>query len=241
MKKIFAAIFTVIISLNCIAQDSTQKLQPAIGINFTSAPTINIAGTDTSFQNELSIAPFFTVRSNGGFGIIYSPVFVTGGQHPGIFMHVVSAGLEQYGKKSMDLVAEYTHFFFTNNPSIPTSPITNELVLAGTYKKSWIMPKFAAGFGFGTDNEFKPSKSAYDVEIAMGIAHTFEKENDKVDIAVTPSILINAGTNEYFSFLSLTKYISHSKKFNNYVKNPRAKTEEEMLLLVLHNPLELKK
>lgn len=224
MKTIFAAIFSVIISLNCVAQDSTQNWQTSVGIDLTTVPTIHIAGTDTSFQNALSIAPSFTVRSKGGFGIIYSPVFVTGGPHPGIFMHVVTAGLEQYGKQSLDLVAEYTHFFFTNNTSIPTSPITNEVVLAATYKKSWIMPKLAAGFGFGTDNEFSPSKSVYDVEIAAGIAHTFEKENGQVDVNVTPSVLINAGTNEYFSFLSLTKNISHSKKFNKYVKNPRAKS-----------------
>ena len=224
MKTIFASIFTVIISLNCVGQDNTHKWQPSAGIDITTVPTIHIAGTDTIFQNALSIAPFFTVRSNGGFGIIYSPVFVTGGPHPGIFMHVVTAGLEQYGGKSLDLVAEYTHFFFTNNTSIPTSLITNELVLAATYKKSWIMPKFAAGFGLGTDNEVSPSRNAYDVEIAAGLAHTFEKENSKVDVTVTPSILINAGTNEYFSFQSLTKYISHSKKFSKYVKNPHAKS-----------------
>ena len=224
MKTVFSAIFSVIISLNCLAQDSTQKWQTSVGIDLTTVPTIHIAGTDTSFQNALSIAPFFTVRSKGGFGIIYSPVFVSGGRNPGIFMHVVTAGLEQYGKKSFDLVAEYTHFFFTNNTSIPTSPITNEVVLATTYKKSWIMPKLAAGFGFGTDNEFSPSKSVYDMEIAAGIAHTFENENGKVDVTLTPSVLINAGTNQYFSFLRLTKYISHSKKFNSYVKNPRAKS-----------------
>ena len=39
---------------------------------------------------------------------------------------------------------------------------------------------------------------------------------------MTPSVLLNAGTNEYFSFLKLSKYISHSNNYKSIVKNPHA-------------------
>jgi len=224
MKKLFIALLFLVFASYCIAQDSTKKWQPSIGINFTSVPTIHTSGTDTSFQNALSIAPLFGIRSHGGFGVVYSPVFVAGGPNPGIFMHIITIGLEQYSKENFDLVADYSHFFFTNNSSIPTTPINNEVILAATFKKLWIRPKLSAGLGFGTNNEVSPSTQAYDIELAAGISHSFEWELNNFSFNVSPSVLVNAGTNEYFSFLSLTKYISHSNNFNKYIKNPHARS-----------------
>jgi hypothetical protein len=224
MKKLAIALLFLVFASYCIAQDSTQKWKPSVGINFTSVPTTHISGTDTSFQNALSVGPFFSIRSHGGFGVVYSPVFVAGGSKSGIFMHIITIGLEQYDRENFDLVAEYSHFFFTNNKSIPWSPISNEVILAATYKKFWIRPKISAGFGFGTNNEVSPSTQAYDIELAAGISHSFEWELNHLNFNVTPSVLVNAGTNEYFSFLSLNRYISHSKKFSKYIKNPRGKS-----------------
>lgn len=208
-----------------MAQDSTKKWQPSLGINFTSIPTINISGTDTSFKNALSIAPFFSIRSQGGFGVDYSPVIVAGGPHPGLFMHKITIGLEQYSKENFDLVADYSHFFFTGNSSIPMTPISNEVIFAATYKKLLLRPKLSAGFGFGTNNEVSPSANVYDIEFAAAISHSFGWELNDFSFNVTPSILVNAGTNEYFSFLSLSKYISHTNKFNRYVKKPYSKNK----------------
>lgn len=206
-----------------VAQDDSKKWQPSVELNFSSVPVFDISGTDTSLHNVISLAPYFSLRSPGGFGISYSPYFVTGGSHPGIFMHLVTIGLEQYGKKDYELIADYNHFFFTNNNSIPSSPITNEIVLGATYKKLWLAPKFSAGIGFGTNKETSPYTSAYDIELAGGVSHYFDwtGEND-FSFNVTPSILLNAGTNEYFSFLKLSKYISHNSKYKNIVKNPHA-------------------
>jgi len=222
MKSLSLALLCLAFYYNGRAQDSTKKWQPTLGINFTTVPTLNISGTDTSFQNALSIAPVFNIRSKGGFGIIYSPVFVSGGSHPGIFMHILTIGLEQYDKKNFDLVADYSHFFFTGNSSIPTTPITNEVILEATYKQWSLMPKLSAGFGFGTNNDVSPSTGAYDIELAWGVSHSFAWEQKDFSYNVTPSVLMNAGTNEYFSFLKLSKYISHSNQFNKIVKNPHA-------------------
>lgn len=222
MKKLSIALLLLAFASYSKAQDSTKKWQPSIGINFTTVPTINISGTDTSFKNTLSIAPTFSFRSQGGFGIAYSPVFVAGGSNPGIFMHTVTIGLEQYSKKNFDLVAEYSHFFFTGNSSLPTTPISNEVILAAKYKRLWLRPVLSAGIGFGTNKEVSPSTGAYDIELAAGVSHSFNWDINNFSFNVSPSVLVNAGTNEYFSFLKLSKYISHSNNFNKIVKNPHA-------------------
>jgi hypothetical protein len=207
-------------------QQNPKAWQATAGVNFSSIPTLHFAGTDTSTQRALSIAPSFSFRSPGGFGIIYTPYFVGGGSQPGIFMHMVTVGLEQYDKKDYELVADYNHFFFTGNSSIPTTPITNEVILEGAYKKLWLSPKVLAGIGFGMDNEMSPSRFAYDIELAAGICHYFDWQQDNgFSFNVTPSVLLNAGTNEYFSFLKLSKYISHSSNYKNIVKNVHASSK----------------
>jgi len=222
MKNFLTTLLFLAICSYSIGQ-GLKKWQPSVEVNFSSVPAFHISGTDTSLQNEVSIAPSFTYRSPGGFGVIYSPYFVTGDSHSGIFMHLVTIGLEQYGKKDYELVADYNHFFFTDNSSVPTTPITNEIILGATYKKLWLSPKIAAGIGFGTNKETSPSTSAYDVELAGGISHYFDwKSDNDFSFNVTPSILLNAGTNEYFSFLKLSKYISHSNNYKSIVKNPHA-------------------
>jgi hypothetical protein len=222
MKNFLTTLLFLAICSYSIGQ-GLKKWQPSVEVNFSSVPAFHISGTDTSLQNEVSIAPSFTYRSPGGFGVIYSPYFVTGDSHSGIFMHLVTIGLEQYGKKDYELVADYNHFFFTDNSSVPSTPITNEIILGATYKKLWLSPKIAAGIGFGTNKETSPSTSAYDVELAGGISHYFDwKSDNDFSFNVTPSILLNAGTNEYFSFLKLSKYISHSNNYKSIVKNPHA-------------------
>jgi len=223
MKKLSVIFILIICTCSSKAQDTIKKWNYAIGINFTGVPVTQISGTDTTFQNSLSIAPAFSIRNHSGIGIIYSPAFVTGGSRGGIYMHKITAGFEQYDKKKFDLVAEYSHFFFTNNTAIPATPISNEIILACTYKQSVIRPKLYADIGFGIDSTTPSSTTAYDIAIAGGISHSFEWKMGSATINATPALLLNAGTNEYFSFLGVSKYISHSKKFNNIVKNSHAK------------------
>jgi len=223
MKNIFIALLILMISLTGVAQDSTNKWQLTAGINFTSVPTIIISGTDTTYQGNLSVSPSLDFRSKGGFGFIYAPQFVAGGTHPGIFMHKITIGLEQYDKPNFDIVADYSHFFFTGNSSIPATPISNEIIFGSTYKKWWFRPKLSAGLGFGTNKSVSPSTMAYDIELAAGVSHSFEWDFKTLNFNLSPSIMANAGTNEYFSFLGLSKYISHSKRFSKIIKNSHAK------------------
>lgn len=206
-----------------IGQQESKGWQASAEVNLSALPTLRFSGTDTSTQQVLSVAPSFSFRSPGGFGIIYSPHFVAAGSEPGIFMHVVTIGLEQYNKKDYQLVADYNHFFFTGNNSVPTTPITNEVIVEGIYKKLWLSPKVLAGIGFGMNNEISPSKLASDIELTGGICHYFDwQQGNDFSFNVTPSILLNAGTNEYFSFLKLSKYITHNNNYKKIVKNTHA-------------------
>ena len=223
MKNIFGSFLILAFSIHVHGQDTEKKWQPYAELNFTTIPTTNISGTDTLFQNTLSITPSIGIRNQNGFGLVYAPSFITGGQNSGIFMHTVTVGFEQYDKKKFDFIADYNHFFFTGNTSIPFTPIRNEIILGATYKKLWLMPKLYTSLGFGTNKEVSPSSTAYDIYFAAGVSHSFGWDNDNFSFNITPSVMLNAGTNEYFSFQGLSKYISHNKKFNKIVKNYHGK------------------
>lgn len=218
---IITAIFLVPYALK--AQDSTPKWNFSTGINLTSIPTQYIKGTDTAYHNTLSVSPFISLRSKGGFGFIYTPWFLTGGSNPGIYINEATVGLEQYDKKKFDIVADYNHYFFTGNSSVTTSPLTNEILLDLTYKEWWLRPKIAAGFGFGTNKEDSASQFAFDVELEAGVSHSVDWTGNKdFSFNITPSLFVNAGTNEYFSFLKLSKYITHSNNLKKIIKNIHA-------------------
>lgn len=223
MKTLSVTLLLVLSYYCSISQQDSKKWQVSTQINFSSVPALHFSGTDTISQFALSVAPSLDIRSNGGFGVNYSPYFILGGTQKGIFMHLLTVGLEQYDKKNYVLVADYNHFFLTGNKDIPTTPITNEIYVEGAYKKLWLSPEILAGVGFGTNTETSPSTTAYDVELAAGATHYFAwtGKND-FSYNVTPAILLNAGTAEYYSFLKLTKYISNNNNYQKIVKNPHA-------------------
>jgi hypothetical protein len=223
MKNIFLTAILLFCFGASEAQETTSKWNYSAEVNFTTIPTENFNGTDTVYQNTLSIAPSVSIRSKGGFGVIYMPWFLTGGTHPGIFLNQVTIGLEQYDKKKFNLVADYSHYFFSGNNSVTPSPITNEILFDATYKRSWVRPRIAAGLGFGINKAVAPSQFAYDIELATGVSHSIDwTGNCDFTFNITPSVFVNGGTSEYFSFLKLSKYISHSSNIQTLVKNPHA-------------------
>lgn len=214
------AVFLLLSSALFAQKDSTEYHPFSIGINFTTVPAAQIAGTDTSFQNALSVSPFIELRSRSGWGVVYSPSFASGASTSGIYMHTLSAGYERYGEKHMDVAFAYSHFFFTGKTAVPYSPLSNEVSLFLNYTHSWLRPVVAASFGFGTDTAGGASTNAHDMSVALGVNHGFSWEDKGVfsSIELTPAILLNGSTNGYFSFLSTSKYLSHSGKFIRYVK-----------------------
>ena len=222
MKRKYLILFLSFITyLNSEAQDSStnSKFHFIAGLNFTTVPTLNISGVDTTYMNSLSVATALTL-SYKSFSAIYSPKFVAGGSHSGIYMHAFSVEYSQYDKPNMDFALEYTHMFFTNNPSIPYSPLNNDIYTAVKYKKSWIQPQVSAGLGFGNTKatSTNSSGSVYDLGLSAGLGHMFKWDNDNISYTVSPSILVNGGTNQYFSYLKISRYIGHNNKFGSYTK-----------------------
>jgi hypothetical protein len=216
MKK-FSFLLLLAVSLSAAAQDSTHKWSLTVGLDIGLAGVNKITGTDTSLVNALALAPSISLgRSN--FFIGYSPKFLMGGSNPGLYMHAISAGMSQYDKDAYSYAVTYSHYFFVGNKSIPYTPLTNEIYSSFTYKKPWLRPGITAGLGFGRDKSVSPAVNAYDIGLAAGVSHSFDWDIGDVSISAAPSVYLSAGTNDYFSYLSSTKYIGRSAKSGKYAK-----------------------
>jgi len=217
MKNYSLTALLTLLTFFTFGQDSTKSGAISISLNFSGVPVVNISGIDTSYQNALSVSPVIGLRSKGGWGISYSPSIVTSGNKSGVYMHSLSAGYEQYGQKSFDLAFNYTRHIFTNKTSIPYTPLNNEVYFSVSYSKTWLKPVFSTSIGFGKDSG---NVSAHDIGLAGGISHDLSWDDKGIFslIEVTPSVLLNAGTNGYFSFLQVSNYLSHSRKFTKYIK-----------------------
>ena len=224
MKTPFLLLFLASTAISAFSQDSARKWQPTIGLELTTVPVLNLPGTDSGIATQFSVAPLIAIRSSGGWGIVYSPRIVMGGANPGIYVHSITAGVEQYDKTQFDYAFNYSHYFFTSNTSVPYSPLNNEIYTALTYKKLWLRPMIVAGIGFGKDTTTGASSSAYDIGAAAGVSHSFVWTSGATGFTFAPMLLLNAGTNQYFSMLNFSKYIGHNKNFTKYVNNGNGST-----------------
>ncbi|HJW18561.1 MAG TPA: hypothetical protein VJ499_15635, partial [Flavisolibacter sp.] len=111
-----------------------------------------------------------------------------------------------------------THFFFSGNSSIPYTPLNNEVYGLVSFKKLWLAPILSANLGFGK-NESGQEQAGFNA--AAGFTHSFSSNTPHLfsSIEIDPSVLINGSSNEFYSFLTSSKYISHNKNYGNYIKN----------------------
>ena len=213
MKKTICILILLPSIYSCNAQDTTKHWQFSAGANFTAVPTLAVSGVDTSYNNSLSVSPLLTIRNKNGIGLTYSPKFVAGGSAPGIYMHELTLGIESYDKKRFDYFADLSHYFFTGNRSIPYTPINNELYSSLTYKKSIVRPMLSLGVGFGSLQQGTVMNTVSDISLTGGISHIFREEKNGADLALITALRINAGTNDYFSLMHSSTYISGNKNF----------------------------
>lgn len=221
MKRLRTLVFFYfVLTSHLQAQDTivSSKWHLTAGLNLVTVPTFHIAGTDTGFNNSLSIGPSVSLSHNNGFAVSYSPRFLLGGSAPGLYMHAVSIGVSRYDQPVFNYSVTYAHYFFTGNKSLPYTPLTNEIYADITYKKTWLSPFLATGIGFGKNAADNPANTVYDVGLSAGLSHEFDWDSGELGFSLVPAVLLNAGTNQYFSFLNITKYIGHSNKFVNYIK-----------------------
>ena len=220
MKNTFLLIMMTFLSIIVFAQEEQARWTPTIGLQSDIVPIYNIVGADTSYSNAFSIAPSFSIRNAAGWGITYSPKLLPGTSGPFIFMHAVTVGVEQYDKKIIDYSLNYNHYFFTGNRSVPYSPLNNEISGSLAWKTMWIHPVIEAGVGFGKDTSSGKNSYVDDIAVVLGAGHSFKLYKDSsIDVTVSPALLLNSGTNDYFSFLTITKYIGHGQNSLKFLKN----------------------
>ena len=224
MKKTICLLILLAAIYSCDAQDTMKNWNFSVGANFTTVPTLAVSGTDTAYNNSLSVAPFITIRNKNGIGLTYSPKLVAGGSAPGIYMHELTLGIESYDKKKLDYFVDLSHYFFTGNKSIPYTPINNELYSSLTYKKSAVRPMLALGVGFGSLQQGTVKNTVSDVSLTGGISHIFRKEKNGADLALIPALRLNAGTNDYFSLMHSSPYISANKNFKKLMHKKKGNT-----------------
>lgn len=204
------------------AQDSTKAWNVTLGLNMSVVTTYKIVGTDTGFANTLTQSPILTLTHKSGLYASYAPMFVVGGIKPGLYMQALSTGISQYDKPDYSYDISYSHYFFSSQTSVPYSPLNNEVYASFTYKKPWLNPEFSAGVGFGTNTEESPAKNVSDIGISAGVSHSFNWDQGNVSFSAIPDISLNAGTNDYFSFLKSTKYIGRSISASKLIKKGKA-------------------
>jgi hypothetical protein len=151
-----------------------------------------------------------------GLGLNYSLNTLSSGGKQSVYMNTATAFYESYDKP-VNLNFSYTHFFFSNSTNIPYTPINNELYGYVAYKNCWLAPAFVTNVGFGQD-EKNIMQSVFN--LAAGVTHNFNfvsKSGNENDIA--PSIFLNGGNNEFYSFLSSVHYITQNTGSKGFLKS----------------------
>jgi hypothetical protein len=206
VKKVII-ILCLFSNLHSIAQEKTKQFSEEVGFTASTTAAYRINGTDTSLKNALTLAPFFRIMHKSGLGLNYTANTLASGAGKKFFMHTASAFYESYDKP-VNLNFSYTHFFFTNNSAIPYTPITNELYGYIAYKKLWIAPVASASIGFGKD-ENKQTQSVFN--LSTGVTHNFTFSSQTIkEATISPSILLNGGSNEFYSFLKTVRNFTQS-------------------------------
>jgi hypothetical protein len=217
MKQLILTACLYLFSLSAYSQDSTSGSKLQAGIQWSTTPYLSVNSNDTVYSNSMVLAPFIRYYYQG-FGLKYAPCFITSGSKPGIYMQTVTAGYEQYEREHFNLDLSYTHFFFSGNPVIPYTPLNNELYGFISFKKLWLAPLVSADLGFGKDESGQEQAG---LNAAAGVTHSFTSNGTHLfsSVEIDPSLLVNGSANDFYSFLTSSKYITHNKNYGNYIKS----------------------
>jgi hypothetical protein len=224
MKQLILTACLYLLALTVYSQDSTSGSKIQAGIQLSTTPYLSVNNNDTVYRNSLAVAPFISYYYKG-FGLKYAPYFISSGSKPGIYMQTVRAGYEQYEKENINLDLSYTHFFFSGNTAIPYTPLNNELYGFISFKKPWLAPLLSADLGFGKDESGQEQAG---LNAAAGVSHSFTHNGTHLftSVEIDPSLLVNGSANDFYSFLTSSKYITHNKNYGNYIKsNGRARRQ----------------
>ena len=136
--------------------------------------------------------------------------FLTGNNPKSNFLTTITPNFEK-DTRTLYTEINYSHFFYSKNTNIPYTPIINELYGNIRLKNKILQPLLVLNAGWGKDSS---ATTVFDVNILAGVAHEFVWETGKnSSMSILPALILNAGTNNYFSLLSGSPYIGNSKNY----------------------------
>jgi len=183
------------------------------GIETSTTSSIN---TDTKDSNTvgLYLAPYIDYYHKSGFGVRVKSYALAGGSNPGFYLTSMSPYFARYSGKVLPYIS-YSRYILHDNPSVPYTPIQNELYAHLRIKTKYIEPWAGIDIGFGKDEQ-NNNESVSDVNAFAGVGYLFIKEHVGVKknnaFAMRPGLQINAGTDRYYKFLRTSGYISQNTK-----------------------------
>lgn len=224
MKFKLTLILLLISAIQVTAQDENPKNITGQNKNYSllyggiETSTTSSINTDTKDSNSVSLylSPYIDYYHKSGFGIRVKSYALPGGSNPGFYLTSFSPYFAKYSGKVLPYIA-YSRYVQHDNPSVPYSPIQNELYAHLRIKTKYIEPWAGIDIGFGNDEQ-NNNESVSDVNAFVAVTRLFLKENLGVKknnaLAMRPSLQLNAGTDRYYKFLRTSGYISQNTKAN---------------------------
>ena len=206
----FVILLHLFLPLVIFAQrDTTDNWSYRLGFQSSTVPVTDVTTTD-SVRLRLYIAPQFSFAHKSGLGVIFRTYFLTGDNPRSNFLTTITPNFEK-DTRALYTEINYSHFFYSKNTNIPYTPIINELYGNIRLKNKILQPLLVLNAGWGKDSS---ATTVFDVNILAGVAHEFVWETRKnSSMSILPAIILNAGTNNYFSLLSGSPYIGNSKNY----------------------------
>jgi hypothetical protein len=225
MKKAAPAILFVFISLYGLAQEENSKGTTGNSVNYSmfwtgiETSTVSYLNSDTKDSSGVQayLAPYVNYNHKSGFGMKLKSYSVPFGSDPGFYMTSVQPYFARYDGKFYPFVS-YTRYIQHNNPSVPYSPIQNEIYAHLRFRTKIIDPWIGVDYGFGKDEQ-NNDESASDINTFIAISHLFilyePFKMSNSSLGIRPMAQMNAGTDRYFKYLKTTKYISQNPNGTN--------------------------
>jgi len=178
------------------------------GLETSTTSYIN-TGTEDSSGVMLYAAPYFNYSHKSGFGISLKTQILTGGSNPGFYLSSVSPYFATYTGKIYPYIS-YARYFQHDNPSVPYTPIQNEVYGHARIITEFIEIITAVDVGFGKDEQ-NNNESVSDFNAFVGLSHLFAwynlGTNKNSAMAILPTLQLNAGTDRFFKYLRTANYI----------------------------------
>lgn len=201
--------------------------------NFKNSSTLTF-----NTEKKLIFSPSVSYYHKTGLGLSATGYIINEDSALNLYQFALSPSYDYIKAGKWSTGVAYTRYFTKEDLAFYTTPIQNEIYAYFNYKKWWIQPGIAAGFGWGSRTEYKErevdiirrwlqldprpvtvinKESISDYSLLLSVRHDFDWENvfnGKDLITLTPVLLLSGGTQK-FGFN--TSYQSRFRVLNNFL------------------------